>query len=591
MLHQGLVFYPGIQQVESFTLTDVSGISPSIAVLEIYPQDELPSLYGNLVLTYDDNVIVFYDCVIDSASYQRNSGGQIVSLRILDERWRWDKRTITGRYNFRAPNNFVIAAHEKTPQQLAQLCFSAMGITNYDVSALPNTARPEIDWNPARPAEALADICDDLGCRIVPQRSTGKWWVRVVGDGGDLPDDLPYQDPGDGIDPKEFPDYIKIVTAPKQFQVALKLEAVGRDMDQSWKALKDLSYAPSPSDATSAYGFGKEPSDQPDCSRVRVLQPDGTHISPQEMAIQTVFRCWRVYEGDGISFAAGIRVPGYSTDNNVTRKQLILTDQLAQTWVDYLGAEHARPAVAFGSFYDGITEGTGNKPDGTRIDYQAAVYRDLQEERSSFSLSLDPIDTDRTIVTTSRAMVFLNPPNSSGLTFFTPATLFIGCAVLVRDATTWQPVRYEYFKQIGTGTNKSFCAEFVKDDIQPWYVSQYNLDGSYNGTTTNNENDVSNQCQYYAESIAKTFETVLSNTRTYIGLFPIDMDGAIEQITYRIGKQGHDTIASRGTEHNFDIPPYLERRQRDGRKNAVEKQKLLTEIQQRQFKQRGTFNT
>jgi hypothetical protein len=585
---QGLVTYPGIQQFEDFTITDISGISPSIGVMTIYPQYGYPSLYGDLTLTYDTNTIVFPNCVIDSASYERNSGGQIVRVRFFDERWKWERATITGRYNIRAPDNFILPAQQKTPQQLATLCFQAMGVTNFDVSALPNDARPEVDWNPARPAEELAKICDDLGCRIVPQRSTGKWFVRVVGDGASLPDGLPYQDAGNGIDPKEFPDYIKITTAPTKYQVALKLEPVAKDLDQSWKTLDVVSYSPN-SDPTQAYGFGQEPKEMALCSRTRELQPDGSRISPQELAIQTVFRCWRVYDTSTASTPT-LQIPGY-TKGNVNRKQLILSDELVQTWVDYLGAEHARPALIFGSFFDDLTDGSdGNKPPGTRIDYQATAYRDLQEERSSFSLSLDPIDNDRTIVTTSRQMVFQQTPNSTGQIFFKDATLFLACSVLVRDATTWQPVRVSYLKQIGAGTNQNFVAEYVKDEIQPWSIADYDVNGNAVSTSNNND-EVKTQCQYYADAIAKTFETVLSSTRTYIGLFGIDMDGAIEQVTYRIGKQGADTIASRGTEHNFDIPPYLERRQREGRKDALETQRLKDEILRRQIKLRGKFNT
>ena len=55
---------------------------------------------------------------------------------------------------------------EKKPQALATLCLQAMGEDDYDVSALPNDARPEIDWSYQNPAEALQQLCDKLGCRV-----------------------------------------------------------------------------------------------------------------------------------------------------------------------------------------------------------------------------------------------------------------------------------------------------------------------------------------------------------------------------------------------------------------------------------------
>lgn len=69
------------------------------------------------------------------------------------------------------------------------------------------------------------------------------------------------------------------------------------------------------------------------------------------------------------------------------------------------------------------------------------------------------------------------------------------------------------------------------------------------------------------------------------------MDGSIQQVSYRIGKQGADTVVSKGTEHDFDLPPYAERRQRDGRRDIAGKLSLQAEITERAARLRGTFNT
>ena len=594
---QGLVSYPGIQKWETFQMTDVSGISPAIGIMTVFPQFGLPAANGDIVLTYDDYEITFKDCHIDSASYERNSGGQIVSVRFLDERWKWAFYEITGRYNIRKPNNFVDPDHEKTPRELATLCFEAMNVSEFNVDALPNDARPDVDWDHANPAQELARLCDDLGCRIVPKRSTGEWFIRVTGDGADLPNQYPYNDAGDGFDPKERPDFIKIVTAPKRFQIALRLQPMGKETDLSWKWPGNLSYRNENDLSPAFYGFGRDHEQQSNVDPNRVTQPDGTKISPQELALQTIFRTFRIC---GLSRASGqpdgfdsekIRVNGYKdADGNetATRKQLILSDQLVQVWTDEVGAEHTRPAFVAGEFYGEKCDGpTGNYPPATRIDYQGQVYRDSEEERASFSLSLDPIDTDRSFLTFSKPMVFQDATNS----VFTYAKIFLTCAVEVRDPDTWQPVRHEYLKQIGDGSNRDFCYEAVKEEIQPWWITTYSADFSSTTGTTDNQDEVQRQCEYYADSIAKTFENVSTSTRTYLGLFPIDMDGAIQQVSYRIGKQGADTIASKGTEHDFDIPQYAERRQRDGRKNQEERMKLLKEISERKLALRGTFNT
>ena len=289
MAPQGLVSFPGIVAWEDFQFTDLSGISPAAATMQVYPQAHPPALQGDIVLTYDGATIRIRNCIVDAASYQRNSGGQIVWVRFLDERWRWAFYSITGRYNIKLPNDDIDPVREKTPRELATLCFEAMEVANFDVSALPNDARPEVDWESVVAAQELARLCDDLGCRIVPRRSDGAWVVCVTGVGAPMPDNgWPYQDAGEGIDPKESPDVLAIVTAPVLYQCALKLEPVGKDIDLSWRTLDQLSYRLSD---TSSYGFGTDWEQQSNISATRQRQPDGTLLSPQELALQTVWKC------------------------------------------------------------------------------------------------------------------------------------------------------------------------------------------------------------------------------------------------------------------------------------------------------------
>jgi hypothetical protein len=599
----GQVFYPGVGAYESFTITDIAGCSPAIGVLKMYPQAGLPAEDGDLTIQYDDTVngtqiIVFKNCHIDATSYERNSGGQIVSVRLFDERWAWAFGEITGRYNIRLPNNWVNPNHEKTPQQLATMCFQAMGVQNFDVSALPNNARPDVDWDHDNPAQCLDKLVNDLGCRVVPIRSTGQWKICVTGVGNTLPEYYPYNDAGDGIDPVEVPDYIKVVTAPWQYQVSLQLRAVGRDTDYSWQLLSALSYCPikngnPKATFSNSYGFGIERNLMTTCSATRVRLADGTAISPQELAIQTVFRCWRVYNlpvrGAASSDSIFINKYGHPVDLS----QLILSNQLAQTYVDAYGEEHARPAFMWGSFWGAKVDGKQgftNYPPGTRIDYQGQQYLQSEEERTSFSLSLDPIDTWKSIITTSKQIVY---DNGAGL-FSEPlngnGNLFLCCAVQVRDLDTWQPHRFEYLQQIGAGTNTAFCMEVIKEEIQPYAIENYDKFGNYL-SSKDNQDEVTQQCQYFANAVQQTFALVQTQTRTYLGAYPIDMDGAINQVTYRISPAGTDTVVSRGTEHDYDIPSYDERRQRIARTSADAMKAYFKWKADRQNKQKGDFNT
>lgn len=591
---QGLFSYPGVQSWESFEGTDISGISPSVFMLRMYPQYGVPEPNGDITLSYGGNTIVIKDAHIDRADYEEGSGGQTVSVRFLDSRWKWQFYEISGRYNIKLPNNFIDSSREKTPQQLATLCFEAMQETNFDVSALPNDARPEIDWDHVRPAEVLAQLCDELGCRIVPQRSTGMWVIVVTGMGADLPDGgLPYNDYGAGIDPKETPDFLKIVTAPVSYQVCLELEPIGKDMDQAWKVLKDLSYRLSnwPIDS---YGFGRDHRNQAEISAERVLQPDGSQISPQELALQTVFRSFRISNSPQ-NVATRTDANGRETfyllgyDGYVNRKQLVPINQLVEAYTDVDGRELPRASLMFGEWHGQNGENDGNHNPGTRIDYQN-LSGSSPDDRATFSLSVDPVESDKTIITTSKPMIYMRRFTDG--TWCTAARMFIVCTVNVRDPKTWQLVRYEKTLNIGGGSNPAFCQTIVKNDIKPWTIASYDKYGAVNPRIPlrHNRDEVEQQCDYYLDSISRTYESVASERKTYFGLYCVDLDGAITQVTYRIGKQGSDTIVSRGTEHNFDIPSYEQRRQRDGRHNSAEKMKLMSEIFDHKQKLKGVNN-
>ena len=620
LYNHGNVTYPGINAVESFEFTDISGVQPAIGTMKVFPQYGLPEENGDIVMTYNDQTITIQAAHIDSVQYEVGGGGQIVDVRFMDSRWKWVHRFITGRYNIRLPNNWIDPVHEKTPQQLATLLFQALGESMFDVTALPNDSRPDCDWDHTSASQELEKLCNDLGCRIVPVRSTQSWKIVVTGEGADLPT-FPSQDVGQGIDPQEVPDFIKIVTAPIRYQMQLPLRAVGKDTDLSWKPLRQLSYAPlsydilikatsSTPQTVSSGGFG-----QTDWAEfrwvdsIRFVLPDGTKVSKQELARDTIFNSYRIdFEN----------APGAKQDSNgnwtysvptiekpVTRKQIILSNELAQMWTDNLGALHPRPAYITGSFYGKLCEGRlANCPNGTRIDKQAADSANGENERASFSLSLDPIDTDRSIISVSPKLLQQIDPTIVSYTSvvngkvvrntisieWVEANLSFTNAFQVRDPDTWQPIRYEFLMQIGSGSDKNFAYTVIRDDIRPTVIVQSYFNGLPSKYTTNYA-EVVDQCQYYAQSLSRKFQTVTSERATFIGLFPIDMDGAICQVTYSINKSGASTIASQGTEHSYITPDYEERRQMTARQGIAEKIQYVKYETARRNAYLGNVNT
>ncbi|WP_010588016.1 hypothetical protein [Schlesneria paludicola] len=621
---QGIVSYPGIHQWESFSLTDISGISPSTAIMDVYPQDEIPAAEGDLVITYGDVTLTFKDCKIDSANYVRGSGGKIIQVAFFDERWRWQFYDISGRYNFKFVKAFypqtdaqffgqaaiglVDTDHEKTPQELAILCIKAMGYSAsaWDVSALPNDARPEVNWVAANPAQELTRLCDSLGCRIVPVRSKGRWKIVSAGEGRELPENYPYEDPSNGIDPAEIPNWIKIVTGPILYESRIELSAVGKDVDGRWKALKDLSYsvvpARNPSDLTKLTGTDKNPFLYCDpqfsnISRKRVRQTDNSLIAPIELATQTVFRAFAMTEKPANHDTNDrgeptIRIPGLEGGADV--RQIVLTDKLVRPYIDPDdNTVHYLPAFVEGTFWNNFRNALDNYPLGTRIDRPSANYGDGLDDVVTFSLSLDE-DSRYSMITFSQQMLYSieapPPPGTSGsnIAYVTALPrLFYHAAVHIREPKTWAVKRYTIARWVGNGPKPKGASPddigavsktVIKEDIQPFYRGVYSLSGEL-VDTINNIDTVRRQAEYYINSLIPTFETKANSTRTYVGIFGIDLDGQIQQVTYKIDKGGASTIASANTEHNWQIPTYDQRRQRDARKNPENRASVAKELE------------
>ena len=215
-----------------------------MAHLEVAPQWTPYTDGGTLAIAFDRVRLEFPDCRLADAYLRRSQGGYVIGLSIVDRRWKWAFGAISGRYNLRCADESIDPENRaRRPQELARLLLDGMGETGYDVSLLPNDARPLIEWISAVPAQALADLCDGLGCRVVLGIDNR---VRIVraGLGAFLPEGGRVTE-GIGIDPPERPDALAVVCGPTRYQAKWELEAVGLDTDGAIKPIDELSYKPS----------------------------------------------------------------------------------------------------------------------------------------------------------------------------------------------------------------------------------------------------------------------------------------------------------------------------------------------------------
>src|SRR5258707_3556437 len=97
----GILSFPGVDQILSWSFTLSHGITPSAALVEIAPQFGMPAEVGTMVISFGDVALEFAGCLLDSANVRRDGAGMIVSLSILDRRWAWRYGAVSGRYNLR----------------------------------------------------------------------------------------------------------------------------------------------------------------------------------------------------------------------------------------------------------------------------------------------------------------------------------------------------------------------------------------------------------------------------------------------------------------------------------------------------------
>jgi hypothetical protein len=547
---QGLAAWPAVKQLVSYSGALSLGITPSVHRLTFAPQTGSIPGNGNLVLTYGGTTIRFRDCLVDSASYQFNESGYLVSFNIMDRRWKWRYGHISGNYNVRREDGSIINGalpaaglnpfgggqagkadekapaylnSERTPQQLAKLCLEAMGESGYSVSALPNDARPAVEWEYANPAQALQELCDQFGCRLALGLDNKVRIVRL-GKGANMPDG-PIIDDQLLANPPERPDHVIVITAPIMHQVDLELEAVGLDTDGTIKTIDKLSYKP-------AAGF----LDPPKFASV-------TAGEKQNLARASVYRWYR------------IKTPFTLAGQKITDLKQILPIDDKQVMPDQATRDRM-PAQVYGIFYSERAGGSVATNKGNTAASQS--FLPLGDTKSNLIYKETfTIDRDRGIVQFG-SPVFRNSAGSPGLTI-AAAQLRLRVAVPYREKTgafkRIERSRATPGKQQGTGP-----LVIVKDEILPAVITTYTDTFQVKKAFANNA-VTDKECDYYLDAALAAFQVETPHVRTFAGWIPVSPDGALQTVSWQCSERGATMVVSRGQDLGSETTiPYKHRR-------------------------------
>ncbi len=541
---QGVVTYPGLATFTKAEYVLSQGISPGKCTIEL-PQELVGDLEptGDLTIQYADQSITLPNCLLDSAHIDQSEKGYIARVTILDRRWLWKFGYISGHYNLRMPGgananegfNSQAAAPdgdstnirpgtEQAPQDLATLCLQAMGEQNYDVSALPNDSRPEIDWSWTNPAEALQSICEGLGCRVVYWLADDSVHIVAIGEGQSLPDNGLQTFISQGVDPPNTPSSIKLVGGPWVYQGFIPLLAVGIDTDGSIVDIDDLSYTPDTGWAT------EDPQQFPSFNK----QPD---ILP--LVEKSLYKMWQL--------TVPIFVPGggdLSPVFDIT--QIKLYNRLVDTHFDPNDSTKTIPKKPeiWGSFNPAYAQ-TVQTPTSTQGTYKNGVS----------------VDEERWLIITDDRLYSVN----SGGTY-SPANIQIKIAYSVRDPSTWEFARYTQDLQLNSAVPTQ-PRIIRRDDICGKAVGSFDSNFKLTGFTDNTDSDnLNREANYYLQAAAQEYIEQDSLDVPYAGLVPIQVDGLIQQVTYTIASgPGGSTMtrASLATEHNPYVLPWPVRRRNE----------------------------
>lgn len=527
---QGLVAFDGLTDIEACQFSLARGVRPSRGVLKSPNLNQTPPATGRLLLVYGATSIRLEECAVVDAFVEASGGGRTLAVTIEDRRWKWRYAQITGRYNVRREGEQL--RHEKTPRELAELLLEALGETSYDVSALPNAARPHVHWIAASAADALSRLCAALGCDVTlaPDQS-----VRIValGDGEELPERDDLEAASGGVSAAQVPDRLAIACGPARYQCRFLLEPVAEENDDEGTVVpvEEASYKPAdwslenPKTLSGVTGS---------------VTREGRTYENRDAALRSVFRLYRVKSILGGGGSAQLNPPGFAdalaagADELTSIQQLLpLYNELNQTVGDP-DAEGARYRPAFVSlrYYD-----------------DQHAHANVDELRYPGSWSLDG---ERGLVRFARPVYELD---EQGRAHF-PEFIALTCTCEAEWASLHVKTHYQRHRDRVEGADPRLVLVERRPDLTLRYTAQYAYD-QYEGVQ-DNKAEVDAEADYYLDALEQSLAERTTASAQYAGLALVVPDGAIEQVQWSIGPQGTTTRASRFTRINQYVPTYKE---------------------------------
>ena len=385
------------------------------------------------------------------------------------------------------------------------LLFGALGESSWNLVNVPDEVYPHVKWNRSYAANQLAHVCEMYGCiPLIGLDNIAR--VERLGAGADLPDDT-YITPKSLFSHAIVPAQVKVIGGPTMVQDELELEAVGLDVDGSIKIVDDLSYKPPGGWSTQWYTTFYD-----------------VDIRYRHLAFQTVWRWYRV------------KVPFTVSAINET------VNSLNQVWLSEKAAE------SFGKCLDPVVRGLfWDRGDfQLNTDWMFANTRDDAFYNAGFKIL-----TDKNIVEFEYPVIKF----SQGLPV--SADLWLTAGFRVRDILTSDWVSESYIASVSNSESSEIRTDRHSHVVRGIITKSVRPGGMAYDTQSLAQTELGTAARW----IALTYNGAPAEDRWYPILRRIDLDGAVAQVRWRVGRDaGASTRASRHSEFSIYTPDYQARR-------------------------------
>lgn len=558
----GVATWPGVPAFDSCTYTCSHGTQPGVATL-VVPEAFAAQAAGQGTLTIQDGVnkpLALKNCVVVGVTSTATSeGGRGVALQIADRRYWWKYQgVIAGWYNqpdpepslgvlleqvagpnahFYTTKGPFVPGTEREPVDLIRLALGAMGETGYATVEVPTGPRPVCDWQGDQAVSVLDRVADEVGCLVVYQPFKNRVLVTRPADAAVQAGTVPTHDERAEVTPRVTPPKFGVVGNPVLVADYLPLEPVGLDGDGQIKPIDQLSYKP-------AAGWGKYHPGNHWQDVIKGKCPD-VYVA-RALAKEWVWRAYRVTLTQQLGNPAPDVIKKdleaiFGPIKSV--RQIHLESQVFTAEKDALGRPITRDAVCAGVVF--IATGWD------------VLNSDLGDGALPFGFTVDPL---RQVVMFDRR-VYKGTDTGSGITHYlkadAPTHLYLYTSFSVRSARTGQFLLGQW-GDCGLGSEVTRRQDLVPVRVRSRLVSG----GMASLGEVTNLDELKKAADYYMAVAKYRHQPRAAQTKTLDGVREVDPDGAVRQVTWRVGGGAPaTTTVSLHAEHTPWLPDYPQRRQ------------------------------